>query len=67
MAIIKKINLTTENEARNFQLKMKRKYGSTYFVDMNTEEKNKLYCLNSQVNLVSLCADGVTCDQQGVC
>jgi len=52
-------------EANSFEKKMKRKYGSTYFIDMTPSERSKMEELNSHVDFSGICADGKTFDLQG--
>jgi len=49
-------------EASSFEKKMKRKYGSTYFIDMSPSERCEMEKLNSRINFSGICADGKTCD-----
>lgn len=63
MIIIQKKNSPVIEDAAVFVQKMKKKYGSTYFIDMSKSEKSVMQGLNAKIKFDVVAADGATFDR----
>lgn len=63
MIIIQKKNSPVIDDAAIFVQKMKKKYGSTYFIDMSKSEKLVMQELNEKIKFDMIAADGATFDR----
>jgi len=63
MIIIDKKQSPIEINSKNFLSKMRKKYGSTYFIDMTPSEKKRMMDLNSRIDFGKISVDGRTFDK----
>ena len=62
MIVIRKHFTESQKKSEDFEKKMRRKYGATYFIDMSDQEKDILERLNSDIEFDKISADGKTFD-----
>ena len=63
---LRKVSSDALQASRKYEQKMKRKYGSTYFLEMSSIEKSILSDLNSKVNFKEISVDGTTYDRRAL-